>query len=441
MRVVDRVPRVAACAPTLGWKIESRWDSRSRRRSGRECQFVERFFYGRRRVVAALCLTDCLLRAVPRTPAVNSRSQLHDQPVDRLPVVTRRGRLLCARRAIAEERLTVAFIGGSITAGWEETWPRPVTGWLASRFPGVAITAENAAIGATGSDSACFRVDREIVLRGCDLTFVEYAVNDYDKETERRGRTREGLLRKLLAAGQDVVLVHTFRQEMYADMMAGMVPESIAEFERLAEHYGVSSVWAGLHAFNEVRSGVMKWDEWLPDGLHPGHRGTWSYAQAIIGFLCDELPGAPPEEDQEKGLPAPLFPLNWQSASVLPLTVARTQGPWVLHRVHCTNHVEQVLETHTPGATLAFDFAGRGLVLIFDYGKKSAEFRYRLDGGDWVPVVRERPEWCGDRGLVRALVLADELAHGQHSFEMEVTHGNRPECTGTECRLALIGVL
>ena len=140
-------------------------------------------------------------------------------------------------------------------------------------------------------------------------------------------------------------------------------------------------------------------------------------------------------------LPLALTPLHWQGATVLPLTAIRTAGPWVLKRLHGSNHVEQVWETHVPGASLSFDFNGRGLALIFDYGKKSAEFVYRIDGGEWVPVVRERPVWCSDRGLVRALPIADDLPPGDHVFEMEVTHGNRLECTGTECRLSLIGVL
>jgi hypothetical protein len=43
--------------------------------------------------------------------------------------------------------------------------------------------------------------------------------------------------------------------------------------------------------------------------------------------------------------------------------------------------------------------------------------------------------------MVRAFVVADELTPGPHVFEMEVIHGNRQDCTGTECRLAVIGVI
>ena len=217
------------------------------------------------------------------------RSPLAAQPIDRLPVLSHRRPLGRTWRAAEAGYLNVGFLGGSITAGWDRQWPDPVLNWLVERFPAAVIAGENAAIGATGSDSGCLRVDREIIERGCHLAFVEYAVNDFEKESVRRARSREGLLRKLLAAGVDVVLVHTFRQEMYAEMMAGRVPDSIADFEALALHYGLGSVWAGLHALNEVRAGQMHWDEWLPDTLHPGPRGSLSYGRAVIDFLEGEL--------------------------------------------------------------------------------------------------------------------------------------------------------
>ncbi|HEX2948401.1 MAG TPA: hypothetical protein VHV83_02335, partial [Armatimonadota bacterium] len=62
---------------------------------------------------------------------------------------------------------------------------------------------------------------------------------------------------------------------------AGQMPASIREFEELADHYGIPSVWMGLHAFNDVKAGRMRWEEWLPDGLHPQDRGSYSYAQSV----------------------------------------------------------------------------------------------------------------------------------------------------------------
>jgi len=363
-------------------------------------------------------------------------------PLSERMVVRRRTPLRRTLQALGSGRLAVGFLGGSITEENAGNWPDPAMAWLHETFPAARLVVENAGIGATGSDSACLRVDREILSRGCDVCFVEYAVNDQEAPTERRMRTREGLIRKLRAAGLDVVIVYTFSQTMYADMRDGRVPASIAEFEKLAEHYALSSVWAGLHAMREVGSGNMKWHQWLPDALHPSPRGRWSYAQAVRMLWEAELDAPPPEPVADRSeMPLPLDPGNWENIAFVPLSSTTLDGPWLLKRTYSIKHVEQALETHAPGSKLAFSFDGRGLALVFEYGRLSSDIRYRLDDGEWTAVEWVRPDWAGDRGRVDPLVISDDLPNGRHHFEMEVINGNRPDCMGTECRVCLIGVI
>ncbi|WP_308638332.1 SGNH/GDSL hydrolase family protein [Paenibacillus silvisoli] len=365
-----------------------------------------------------------------------------------------RNPLIHTRKALAEGQLTVGFIGGSITdARPRHNWPEPVTAWLVEQYPQARIIVENAAIGATGSELAVFRAKRDLIDRGCQLVFIDYAVNDYGEPSDKRKRSREGLLRKLLAdGGRDVVFAHTFMQDMYAAMREGGVPDSIAELEELADHYGTGSVWMGLHALEEVRKGRMRWEEWLPDTLHPTHRGSLSYGQSIIAFLEKELQAEGAAQlsattasfttaTVANALPQPLHPHHWGESVLLPLAKAQTEGPWVIRRWPYYEWIDQVLETAAVGAKLSFEFEGRGLSLGFDFGKLSAEFRYRIDGGDWIAMSRERPDWCGDDGWYRACYLGEVLPFGQHRLELEVTHGDRPECRGTNFRLAHIGVI
>jgi hypothetical protein len=311
------------------------------------------------------------------------------------------------------------------------------------RFPNVRIREDNAAIGATGSELAVFRAQADLIDAGCDLVFVEFAVNDSGEESTKRARTREGLVRKLLAAGRDVVFTYTFAQGFYEEINQGKVPASIQEFENLAAHYGIGSVWMSLHTLNEVKRGFLRWEEWLPDGLHPQLRGSLSYGQSVIAFLEKELltapsPGALPVGDN---LPAPLDPLNWEHGYAFPFAKVKRTGPWLDKRHLSMKWIDRILETAAPGAKLEFDFEGRVLTLGFDFGKNSSEFRYRLDGGDWTPVRRERPGWVGNDGWYRMTLISDKLPRRPYHFELEVTHGGQPDCTGTNFRLGLIGVV
>lgn len=360
-------------------------------------------------------------------------------------ILRRRSPLLRLREAIASGEARLGFIGGSITdARPRHNWPEPVIAWLVETYPQVRFSVENAAIGATGSELAVFRAEHDLIERGCDIVFVEYAVNDDGIPRDKRMRTREGLLRKLLRDGRrDVVLAHTFCQSFYGAMVEGEVPESIADLEELAEHYRLGSVWMGRYALEEVRSGRLRWEEWLPDGLHPTARGSLSYAYSVIAYLREELsePSPPAANEAPPSMPKPLNPSNWERAYSLSLSDIRTEGPWAIRRWPHVEWIDQVLETSAIGAKLSFSFVGRGLSLGFDFGNYSSEIRYRLDEGPWITSNRERADWCPDDGWYRIYSIADDLQSGPHEFEMEVVHGDAKGCKGTNCRLALVGIV
>lgn len=347
-------------------------------------------------------------------------------------------------KAVSGGTLRVGFIGGSIT---EEVglhnWPEPLLAWFIENFPNVRLIVENAALAGTGSDLACFRAQRDLIERGCDLVFVDFAVDDAGVAMERRRRTQEGLLRQLLAgAGRDVLLTYGYSPDMFQSISRGTLPPTIRELEELGEHYGLGSVWMGLHAMREVEAGRMRWEEWLPDGLHPQVRGSLSYAQSVTSFLKRELLTQPSLDEISCGdnRPRPINQRCWENVSSMPLELVTTKGPWTLRR---SRHwwANQILDTAAPGAQLNFSFNGRGVALGFDFGRTSSEFRYRIDGNEWIAVTRERLAGCGDSGWFRLETLSDYLPAGTHNVVVEVIHGNRPDCTGTNFRLALMGVI
>jgi hypothetical protein len=126
---------------------------------------------------------------------------------------------------------------------------------------------------------------------------------------------------------------------------------------------------------------------------------------------------------------------------MIPFHEVKTAGPWIIRRWPYYEWIDRVLETAAVGAKLSFEFEGRGLALGFDFGKTSSKFRWRVDGGDWITEARERPDWAGNDGWYRLSFLGDDWECGRHHFELEVQHGNRPDCAGTNFRLGNIGVI
>lgn len=357
-----------------------------------------------------------------------------------LQVFKHRGALTKTLEAIKRGSLTIGFIGGSITDARSRTrWPEPVIAWFVDKFPNVKIIVENAAIGATGSDLGVFRAERDLIERNCNLIFVEFAVNDKDDPTEKRMRTREGLLRKLLTSKSELVLTYTYSMDMYEHMISGEIPPSIVEFEILAHYYNIGSIWMGLYALDEVMKGLIRWEEWLPDGLHPELRGSYTYGQSVIVYLEKELFNRP--MDLVKGInyemPISYNKYNWEKAYILPFSKVKLKGPWTIRRCTTFQWMDQVLDTSVIGAELSFLFTGTGLMLGFDFGKASAEFVYRLDHGEWTHKNGDCPDWCGDDGWYRACCIGDDLTKIEHKFELKVVRGNK----ATNFRLAMIGIV
>lgn len=362
-----------------------------------------------------------------------------------LPYWVEREQLTALERARQEGVITVGYIGGSITdARSRSNWPQYVSKWLAERLPSVRIRIENAAIGATCSDLAVFRAKRDLLDRGCQLIFVEFAVNDSEMIPIKRTRTREGLLRILLAGGaENIVLVYTHSEDMLEDMINERYPSTIAEFEQLAEYYNLSSIWVGKYAYDQVQAGVMSMEQWLPDGLHPSKSGSQLYADCIARFIeqqLQQLHANPSLPTLPILLPIPLNTLCWEKVSELPFSSIQTSGIWIEQRWHDYEWIDTILETDQIGASLSFQFEGRGLMLVFDFGKLSAEFSYSIDGAPWQLSNRDCPDWVNDSGWYRLYDFGHGLSDGAHTFELVVQakSNNNP---GEYFRLGKVGII
>ncbi|MNR20933.1 hypothetical protein D3C85_1378060 [compost metagenome] len=152
-----------------------------------------------------------------------------------------------------------------------------------------------------------------------------------------------------------------------------------------------------------------------------------------------------PDRDRNeipRSLAVPLNAHHWGNVSTLSFEDVHLEGPWMIRRAAAhMPRVDQMLTTSAIGAKLSFSFKGKGVALAFDFGKRSAEFTYQIDGGPAITTCRERPNWCNDGGWFHIYWIADDLEDGLHLVELEVVHGNREDCTGTNFHLGLIGIV
>lgn len=341
-----------------------------------------------------------------------------------------------------KKHVTMGFIGGSITdPRGRERWSEYVISQFISEHPDVVVDIENAAIGATGSNYAVFRAQRDLIDRGCDIIFIEYAVNDNGVETAVRNASREGLIRKLANNTEaDLVITYTYSGDYLPYMLEGKFPDTITEFEALADYYGISSVFMSSYALDNVKIGTLRWEEWLPDGLHPANVGSRFYSKPVCA-LMDKMLEAKCEKEVEWP-EKPMFADNWEFAECFPLEAVERKGYWRLYRCLDRPLVDRVLSSTCYGSSLKCSFEGTGLVLTVSFGKMSTDFRWRIDGGEWHKSDTNRPEWMDDYTWLKTQLLAKGLENSSHTFEIEVlTPEYGPYSTGCTFELVQVGIL
>lgn len=351
-----------------------------------------------------------------------------------------RSGLSYTREAIKRGKLTIGYLGGSITDGREGyNWSQYFSNWISARFPDTQIIVENAAKGATGSNFAVMRVEKQIIEKECDLVFIEYAVNDSEMDPTYRFEAREGLIRKLLRYGKcDIILVYTYNKLMRDPLLNGEVPASVRDFEILAQHYNISSVWPGLKAFEGWRKGLYQYYEWLPDGLHPQIFGSNIYSNCVAEFF--EMAYEETSE-REESIPEALYEHNWENLTLMNLEDLKIDGIGTLYRPYHTIPVGLSFQTRCIDTKISFDFYGTGCLVVHMVGKDSYSMAYRVDGGERVEKHDSKADWNGKLGHFSLKTVADKLNRGNHHVEIEPVFSNSPAGLGSVFELSFVAII
>lgn len=186
------------------------------------------------------------------------------------------------QRAAQGEKLTIGFLGGSITQGCLASEPKlcyayRVYEWWQKTFPEAAFTYLNAGIGATDSQFGCARADGDLLAYGPDFVILEFSVND--SATPHSLETYEGLVRKIYGQAwrPAVLLVYNVCYDSGANAQA--------VHGRVAEYYGLPALSMKDCIYPEIAAGRLERRQVTPDDLHPNDYGHELVASVITRFL------------------------------------------------------------------------------------------------------------------------------------------------------------
>lgn len=352
------------------------------------------------------------------TPSIKQRGIVTEGNVSRLAAVMAK-----ARRG---EEICVAAIGGSITAGGQNTkdpknrYIARVADWFTQTFPKAKVRFVNAGIGGTNSLYGAMRVQRDVLSKKPDLVIVEYAVNDNHPVPMFWG-SYEGVLRQILSEPQQPAIVQLFFMQRKG--------ENAQETQRmLGRHYDLPMVSFRDAWWPEIYSGRTKWEDMYDDVVHPNDTGHILASELLIELLSKV--NAKPEAStaaNHGALPAPMitdFFANCRYTQGTDLKPAQNNG-WT----QTVDGSKWESPSKSDGA-IEFEFSGNVLFVGYDIDAASEPFaKFSIDGGSAQPL-KTNPN---------RLPLAENLSPGPHRVRIEIAGSKVPERTAAKVRIWGIG--
>lgn len=339
---------------------------------------------------------------------------------------------LALAKARRGEPVTVAVIGGSITSGAKATLPEGrygnvIAAWWRQSFPKSKIEFVNAGVGATGSNFAALRAQRDLLAHHPDFVVLEFAVNDGN--TKDAAETLEGLTRQILTQPEQPAVVLLF-------MMHQGGGNAQDWHAKVGTHYGLPMVSFRDALWPEIQAGRLKWETVMADEVHPNDLGHDFAAQCVIERLKATLQDLP--EDGKlpaiKAIPAPLFTDLFAHTSLCEakeLKPVKNSGWQLIDKFNCW-------QADAPGSTIEFTISGRliyGMHLVVRRGMGKASVQV----DDCPPVVLNgwfNQTWGGYRATT---VLARDLPPGPHRVRVKLLEEKDPGSDGHQFTIYGLG--
>ena len=335
----------------------------------------------------------------------------------------------------------IGYLGGSITA--QKGWRVLTLDHFKKAYPQASFAEINAAIGGTGSDLGVFRVQQDVLSKGPDLLFVEFAVNDGGTDPQRIIRAMEGIVRRTWKANPecDICFVYTVTEALSPPMLEGKLQRSASAMEKVADFYGIPSVTLGMEVAKLAKAGKLLWRAKLPktdaekaalgdkfvfapDSVHP-HEATGHvlYAQAIVRSLpALAIANNTPTAHVSK---LALDPANYERATLVPITAAKLSADLApadmatdAFAKRWSNRLPAMVRLTKPGQSIEFKFKGTHCAVYDVVGPAGGMVAVTLDGKAQKSVPRI-DAYCTYPRL-STFIVGTDLSEGEHAVRLEL---------------------
>ena len=207
------------------------------------------------------------------------------------------------------EDITIAYIGGSITEGYNagttEFYAKTCTDLLQGYFPDITVTGVNAGISGTPSLLGNLRLERDVLSADPDIVFVEFAVNDGQEADYKNAY--ESLVRTLLTQEKDIAVVLLFTV-----LDSGYTCQE--HMSKIGANYDLPMISVHDSVYEEIEAGRMTWQDYSNDQSHPNAYGHKCITDFVDNYYQKVLPVVAENVGEvSKELPDPVFSAKYMN--------------------------------------------------------------------------------------------------------------------------------
>ena len=303
-----------------------------------------------------------------------------------------------------------------------------------------------------GSTPGAFRLDRDVLSKGkIDLLFEEAAVNDNSntRTAKEQIRAMEGIVRHVKKSNPlvDIVMMHFVDPDKMKVYREGNVPEVIKNHNKVAKHYGISTINLAQEVTERIDHSEFNWKDDFKN-LHPSPFGQGIYAHSMIQFLEDAYAAHIDDDDKIKAhsLPNPIDAFSYDKGFLMDVKNIKLRKGWSIDPLWNPkdgknvrdNYVDvPMLVSNSPGSKLKLTFDGSAVGIAVAAGPDAGIIEYRIDKGDW-QKLNLFTKWSKSFHLPWYYTLASTLDNKKHQLELKIANEKDVQSTGHACRIRYV---
>lgn len=289
------------------------------------------------------------------------------------------------RKAQSGQRVTIAFIGGSITKGTMSKGSRDSSmnkkltyvdyfvDWWYKKFPKADLRFINAGISATDSYLGVHRVQTDVLDKNPDLVLVEFAVND--QKTAYHKQAYENLIRKILSASSKPAVMLLFMAKLNGWSCQLQQAE-------IGKHYNLPMLSYANVMKDMISKGIYTMEELSGDAIHPSALGYAVVGEILVRYLDSIQEKSLGQVTSKKTPTKYVTSKKYSSAKVLTCKDIKIQKKGTFAASSKSNIFKNNLTTSSGNGDLTFTVTGKNIGILYakQTNGRGGQFDVYVDG-------------------------------------------------------------